>query len=399
MDKTVTMPASELAPAGHGFGALMLGHITQGLAFTAYVAALPQMARALGAHGELIAQLTLSTAALGTMAGALGSGWVLQLLGTRLTLLGGMVLFGLAGAAGAVLRNPTLLLGTRFIVGAASVCMVTSCVWTIAAEYAGDRRARVLGAALASGSFSSLVGMLLGGYLAEYFGWPAAFLQYPALAVAGFALVWLRVRQVRPERRAAAQGPPFFRQLFPLYALACLISTVMFMGSTQFAFLLEANGITQTGTRSLIMGGITVMATLTSLSYGAVQHALGRRGALILALACITLALTAIGLGKSLGTAVLGAGCMGIYVGITMPLLNHMVTERAEPAVRNHAIGALNSFIFLGAFLNPLIFMPMSRLIGLHGVFLCVAAVMGSLCVAAFLRHRLGSRLRAGRLR
>ena len=71
-----------------------------------------------------------------------------------------------------------------------------------------------------------------------------------------------------------------------------------------------------------------------------------------------------------------------------MPFLNHMVTERAEPAVRNHAIGALNCFIFLGAFLNPLIFMPMSRLIGLHGVFLGVAAVMGSLCVAAFLRHR-----------
>ena len=306
MEKTVSMPASELAPTGHGFGALMLGHITQGLAFTAYVAALPQMARALGAHGELIAQLTLSTAALGTMAGALGSGWVLQLLGTRLTLLGGMVLFGLAGAAGAVLRNPTLLLGTRFIVGAASVCMVTSCVWTIAAEYAGDRRARVLGAALASGSFSSLVGMLLGGYLAQYFGWSAAFLQCPRWLSPGSRSSGCASRKSGPSVALRHKVRPFFRQLLPLYVLACLISTVMFMGSTQFAFLLEANGITQTGTRSLIMGGITVMATLTSLSYGAVQRALGRRGALILALACITLALTAIGLGKSLGD-----GCAG----------------------------------------------------------------------------------------
>ncbi|MGA8705578.1 MAG: MFS transporter [Steroidobacteraceae bacterium] len=366
----------------------MLGHMCQGLAFTAYVAALPQLARALGAHGELIAQLTLSTAALGTMIGALGSGWVLQKLGTRLTMMIGMAVFGLAGAAGAVVRNSALLLGSRFFVGAASVCMVTACVWMIGAQYSGDRRAKVIGAATAFGSFASLVGIVIGGYLTQYLGWPAAFLQYPALALAGLALVLSCVRQVRPEHLGTKKAPPFFAQLFPLYLLACVISTVMFMGSTQFAFLLEGNGVTNAATRSLIMGAITVMATLTSFSYGTVQRALGTQGALILALACITLSLTAIGMGTTPVTAALGAGFMGSYVGITMPYLNHVVTERSEASVRNHAIGMLNSFMFLGAFLNPLIFVPWSRLIGLRHVFVSVAALTLALAVGAILQLR-----------
>src|SRR6266403_5082950 len=47
------------------YAALMLGSISQALAFSAFVSALPQMALDLGARGEFISQMMLSLAALG----------------------------------------------------------------------------------------------------------------------------------------------------------------------------------------------------------------------------------------------------------------------------------------------------------------------------------------------
>jgi len=374
------------------FFALMLGHMSQGLTFTAYIAALPQLAHALGANGELIAQMSIAIAALGTMTGALASGWVLEKAGTRTTMLVFLVVYGIAGTGGYVLRDPVTLLGSRFLVGFACVCMVIACVWGIAAEYTGDRRARALGASAALGSFTSLASTLLGGYLTEHAGWPNAFLQYPVFAVYGLVMVSMGLRQAKPELTTANQvQQPFFARMLPFYALASLISTVMFMGSTQFAFLLEEDGITNAGTRSLIMSGITIVSTLTSFGYGPIQQRLGALGAFVLSLACISAGLTSIGAGIDPSYAVLGAGFMGLYVGIVMPYIHHVVTERTDEFARSRALGVLNAFNFLGAFLNPLIFAPLAKQFGLRNVFLGTAVVMLVLCIGTavnLLRNR-----------
>src|SRR5215467_10534997 len=92
------------------FAALMCGHMSQGLAFTAFLAALPQMAHDLGENGEVVAQMTMALAALGLLIGSLASGWILEKAGTRVTLLVSLAVYGLAGMGGLVLRDPTPLL-------------------------------------------------------------------------------------------------------------------------------------------------------------------------------------------------------------------------------------------------------------------------------------------------
>jgi MFS family permease len=67
---------------------------------------------------------------------------------------------------------------------------------------------------------------------------------------------------------------------------------------------------------------------------------------------------------------------MGIYVGTVSPYVYHVVTERTDSRTRSHAIGVLKAFFFLGAFLNPLLFEPLVRQIGLRPFFLCTAAAM-----------------------
>jgi MFS family permease len=68
---------------------------------------------------------------------------------------------------------------------------------------------------------------------------------------------------------------------------------------------------------------------------------------------------------------------MGSYIGITMPFLYHIVSERTSPEGRAKAIGLIGAFNFLGAFLNPFIFAPVGAALGIHGAFIAAGIFMG----------------------
>jgi MFS family permease len=379
------------------FATLMLGLMSQGLAFTAFAAALPQMARDFGARGEFIAQMVMGLAALGLMVGALASGWILERAGLLATLVGATLAFGLAGAGGMYLTDPSLLLASRFAVGFASACMTTACMWGIGTEYDGHQRARALGISSGLGSIAALIGTVLGGFIAQRAGWRLSFAQFPAFAAVGLLLALISVRQVRPGRSSdtSVRSKPFLARLLTFYFLSTMLYAVMFMGSTQFAFLLQSDGVSSSSTRSLFIGAITVVGAATSLCYGALQKRLSATGAFALGLLSMTLSLATIGASSAPAYAAAGAVLMGVYVGITSPYVYHEVTERTTADVRGRAIGVLSAFCYLGAFLNPPVFAALSRWVGMRGVFL--TAALGTAVLAAATAARLLSRRRAVR--
>jgi MFS family permease len=368
------------------FSALMLGNISQGIAFTAFVAALPQMAHDLGPHGDVIAQMTLAVTALGLTIGSLLSGWVFEKGGTRGTMLTSLLAFGIAGGAGLVSHEPTLLLTSRFIVGFASACMVTACVWGIAAEYEDARRAKTLGAAVALGSLSSVAGLLIGGFITQHTNWSLTFIQLPLFSLVGWMIAFAGMRQVVPGREiVAAAAQPFFIRLLPFYVLAVLLFAIMFMATTQFSFVLEADGVSDAGTRSVILSMVTLISALISFMYGALQLRLGVRGALAAGLLSNTIALGMIGASGNPVLATVGAALMGVYIGLAVPYLYHSITEHTTGNTRSRAIGVLTAFCFFGGFLNTPIFVALSHSIGLRNTFLLASLVMGMLTLGTLI--------------
>jgi MFS family permease len=368
------------------FATMMLGHFAQGLTFTAFAPALPQLAHYFGggSQGELVAQLTLTISALGMMVGALASGWIVDRLGYRTVLLGALLCYGALGSGGLVLQSATALLASRFGVGFAGACLVTTCVSLIAARYEGDRRARVLGISGAMASGISLVAMLIGGSLARYGGWRLPFIQFPIFAAAGLLIVFgaPRVAPLHRGQERAAAGKGFFNRLWPMYILATVLAAVMFMGSTQFSFMLAQDGVNDPALRSVIMSTITLVAVLVSLVYGSVQGRLGLLGAMVVGVLTMSAALFVVDLTSSPLLAAAAAVLMGVFVGITLPFMHHFVTERASLEERSRAIGVLNAFNFLGGFANPLVFVPLARIWGLRAVFLMAAGLMLAIGVA-----------------
>jgi MFS family permease len=361
------------------FATLMLGHLSQGLTFTAFAPALPQLARDFGggSQGMLIAELTLMISALGMMVGALASGWIVDRLGAPPVLLGSLLIYGLLGSGGLYLHSPALLLASRFGVGFVCACMVTTCISLIATDYSGQARARVLGISGAMASLISLVAMLVGGTLARYGGWRLAFVQYPVFASAGLLIVLGAPRLETPVRTATTwRGSSFMRRLWPLYAVTVILAGVMFMGSAQFPFMLEQDGVRDPSMRSVIMSTVTLTAVLVSLLYGALQRYVGQLGALACGALSMSLALLLVDLTSTPQLAAVAAALMGVFVGIVIPFLHHYVTEHSPIHDRSRAIGVLNAFNFLGGFLNPLAFAPLARYWGLRTVFLLVSVVM-----------------------
>jgi MFS family permease len=374
------------------FAALMLGHSAQGLTFTAFTPALAAMAKTFNAAGDgaFLAQFMVTIASGGLILGAFASGWIVDRIGARRTLLAAIILYGVCGAGGLVLQNVTALLVSRAIVGFATACLVTAAVAEIAALFDGNARAKVIGASTGLGSATALVGLVLGGLLAQAGGWRLAFVQYPVFAVLGLGAVLFGLRGAARPAPAAASNPGggALGRLWPMYLLSLVIMMVMFMGSTQFAFLLPQDGVRQPTTIALIMGLITLFAVGASFAYGAVEARLGARGALAFGLGCNALGLGLIGLVPNIAAAAVGAAFMGVYVGTVMPFTHHAVASLAPPHARARAIGLLNAFNFMGAFINPFLFNPLSARFGLHGLFLIVGCVMAVMAVGALLLRR-----------
>lgn len=370
------------------YATLMLGLISQSLAFTAFVAALPQMAADFGSRGEFIAQMMMALTSLGLLFGALASGWILKRAGTRVTLIASALLYGLAGAGGMILKNPSLLLGSRVVMGFASACMVTTCLWGIGAEYQGNRRASALGITSALANAAALVASLLGGFLAEYGGWRLAFIQFPVFAVLAALLAYFSLRQEKPRERGAADGSSAaLLRLLPFYLLATLLFVELLVGAAQFPFLLQLDGVHSSSTRSLFQAGITIVSTLVALGYGPLQQRLSASGTLTLGLLAQTAALALCGWGTTLLFPAAAAILLGIYIGTIGPYVYHSVTERTDEGTRGQGVGVLNAFCFLGGFLNPLILGSVSQAIGLHNAFKVLTVFTAVLVIGALARQ------------
>lgn len=123
--------------------------------------------------------------------------------GRRRTLLAGTALFLLSNAAAALSTGLAPLIVSRALAGLAAAAAGPA-IWAHIAETSSDRtRGRALGLGMALFSAGQVVGVPLGGVLADAAGWRSAFL---ALAAGTALAVPLLLRQVAPRPAAGPTG-------------------------------------------------------------------------------------------------------------------------------------------------------------------------------------------------
>jgi predicted MFS family arabinose efflux permease len=343
--------------------------------------------------GAFAAQNVMTIAAPAMAFGAPAIGWLSGLVGKRNTLLASMIIYGLAGMAGAYMPNLYSLLASRLLLGIASAGYITMAVSLIGDYYEGEgARDRLLGWFAIVGGGGSLVVLEAAGVLTKMDGWRAPFALY-GVALALFVLALFFIKDVKraPVARTGTASDSIWGAWY-IYALIILISISMYAVTIQGTYVMNDEGITDSVVQSNVILFSTIGSMVGAYLFRFVRPNFGFY--LTLALTWAVLAAGNIGFVSSLNVYVLGAcaALVGAGSGFMQPLTQGAVLNMVTPAAVPRAMGMALGCIFAGQFVHPFVVTPIRAAFGLHNAFLFLGIASLAAAVISALWRFVGAR-------
>ncbi len=368
---------------------ILLGSTTLVLATTRLAPALPGMASAFRnvPNAELLVRLTLTMPALFGAISAPFVGILSDRWGRKPVIVAALILYGLAGTAGYVLDSLTGILLTRAVLGLAIAGLANGFVTLLADYFTGARLNQFMGYLGAFSGFSGVVFQMLAGYLADL-GWRFPFLIH-LIAFVILLGVLLTVDEPRLRAKDQQQGLPGDQAAIPrqtiglVYAIALVSMAALFTLIVHLPFYLTTQAGASNSHVGLALSLQALPAGIIALQYRRLRTWLSFQG--IAGLVFLTLGINLIVAALTSAYALVVAGLLigGLGIGLLPPNLIVWVASIAPAAVRGRAVGGLNTALFLGQFLTPILTQPIVEQVGVASTFGVAGGV--SLLLAAVL--------------
>ncbi len=349
---------------------IVAGLSTMLLATAGLAPALPGMVAAFRdvPNAGLLVRMLLTLPALSGALAAPFAGLLADRWGRKPVIVVALLLYGLAGPAGFVLHSLAAILVSRLVVGLAMAGLASGFLTLVADYFTGARLNQFLGYLGAFTGFAGVAFQVLSGALADI-GWRFPFLLH---LVAFVILLGVLVSIDEPRGRAQAptQSTASERTAFPFMA-AGLIYAVALVGMGAFFVLIVHLPFYLTSQAGVINSQVGLALSLQALPAGfiALQYQRLRSRLSVQTIAAImflslgiNLAIVALTSSYALVVASLLIG--GIGLGLLPPNLMAWLAIVAPPAARGRAVGGLNTALFLGQFLSPLLSQPMVERVG-----------------------------------
>lgn len=284
-------------------------------------------------------------------------------------------LMGLVGAA-------WQLLVLRFINGIFSG-FISMSVSLLASVTPDEQAGRALGLLQTGTIAGSLIGPLIGGFLAETIGYSNVFFLTGALLLIASIVVMLFVREnvvPRPEQKRKQRGSGWasMRPLLPVFVAS--LTTQVGMMSIEPIVTVYAKTLWH-GRHLAVVAGLVVAATgianlIGSPLLGQLGDKFGQRKILVMALVMAALAFLPQALAKGLGLLLVGRFLLGLFVGGMIPSLNVLVKKIAPRELLATAFGFNSSALFLGNLIGPLLGGEVAATFGIKSVFYVTMCVL-----------------------
>lgn len=372
--------------------ACMASSFPIGLAAVGVVPALTAMAAFFETRGysTLFVQLVAACpAAIMVVTSPLYS-FVLPAFGQRTFIVLCLGLYVAGGTAGIYLSDPVLLVISRLILGIAVGGLLVGILSVIGNNFTGLARDKLLGAVSAVGGLSSICALAFGGMVVDAFGWRSVFYFYLiALFIIPMAYTGLpKERNVASSSDDRKKHGWAVRGVLPLYVLVCMLVVGQFMQFSQLPFLLENKGFDSATTQGLLIAGTAAAASLGAALYGFARRVFSAHHVVLFV--TITFGLCIVVTEYTSNIWAIGAACvaMGYAMGNVEPVAASVIFGRVVAASQARAMGFLISALYLGQFLNPVLFDPIRRNIGLEEAFRTVGYGFLTLALVVFLFPR-----------
>jgi len=349
------------------------------LIFTAIAPILSTMSDQLGGptNGYWIGQLTMTIPDIGIIVGGPIAGLLVERYSARMLLFASFALYAVAGGAGMIVDDGTSMLSTRLLVGLSGAGIATSTTALIGNRFEGATRVRALAMWSGFGALGGFLSAMIAGWIANWGGgWHAPFSLYGLAAVPLIMALFVLPPRSQPAVKAEKVAMPSVWHLWPLYAGMIPVYVAVFMTGVQLSFLLGADQISDPVTQSWVIATASAGSIMGALSFAFLRPRLGNKGTMVMFIALMAagnliMPLTADPVIMAIGAALNGAGG-----GMANPYFAAVLIDRAPVEARGRAIGLLYTTQFFGEFMNPFVVTPLAGLLGIHGAFFAVSALL-----------------------
>jgi MFS family permease len=356
---------------------LLTGGIKSTLAFTTVVPALQLIAKEYaGSHDAILsAQFVVTMAPIGMALAGLVAGFIVSNTNLRGIMFASLAVCTVAGLMQLVLQNYYMLLGSRFVLGFSAVIADVAMTSILAAQFTGAFRSKLIGYRQGISSIGTVGTMLLGGVLAQAYGWRAPGIMFllPGILLLGAVIAFNK--PVTLERAKPNELRFSIWQLWPILLLSLAMSIGHTMPSFQMPFLLKENGVTSAVLVSRVPALSSAVSILAAFAFGFVYARLGA-WTLVIAATLMGAGFIGVGFAPSYELILLCVVIEGIGAGWTMPFFMNRVLDKVAPSQRSYGIGLVSTSLFLGHFLNPLLTAPVRQNLGIHSTFITVGCAL-----------------------
>ena len=337
-------------------------------------------------QAELLSKLVLTLPALVTAILAPIAGFFVDFSGRKRVMIYSLLLYSLAGTSGAYLNDLYLILAGRAFLGMAVGGIMTAGTTLIGDFFEGESRSRFMGYQAAFAGLGGLLFIVSGGVLADI-SWRMPFLIYIS-ALGVLLMVWRfipeppRIDHIKHEPQSKDGEPEkSLIRLIPsavwlVYIIAFFSMAVFYMIPVQMPFFLSAMpGVSNTAV-GVAIAFMNITAVSMALNYGRIKRRMSFHHMLSLIYFFIFMGYLIISQAGSYTMMVAGILVSGLGFGLQMANLNLWLITLAPAQMRGRLTGYLNSVIFLGMFLSPVLLQPLVSGVGLSGSFLGVAIIL-----------------------
>jgi DHA1 family multidrug resistance protein-like MFS transporter len=228
----------------------------------------------------------------------------------------------------------------------------------------------------------NLIGPLLGGVMAETFGFRAVFICTGGLLLAAGFIVMLFVHENHQPRISAVNRPKAgllqLKPLFPIFIAS--IFTQVGMMSIEPIVTIYAKTLYTGAHLALISGLVVAMSGIANLigapTLGRLGDRVGQRKVLILALCASACMYVPQALAGNIGVLLVGRFLLGLFIGGMIPSLNVLVKKKAPEELQATAFGFNSSSTFLGNLIGPLLGSSVAAAYDIRDVFYVTMAVL-----------------------
>lgn len=299
------------------------------------------------------------------------AGWLADRVGRKMLLLVATLVYGIVGAAPALLDGLGAILACRIVLGIAEACVMTCCTTLIGDYWHGDMRVRYVNRQVVTIGIVGTLFFVIGGAAGEH-SWRYPFYLYllPILLVPAIALLlWepLRTAHAPGAAYTSAPEPPCGRLgaiLAVGYLLICIAMICTFVVPVQMPQLMI--GI---GERSSTMIGMTsgagLLATLGgSVAWPWLRERVGRRMVNVVLLALLAAGLYLFSRAQSVEAVLIAVVIHGIGAGLAAPNAILPLMRALPLALRGRGLGGYTAALYFGQFVSPLVVLAGVRAFG-----------------------------------